>query len=134
MKPEKKRKTDAAQNEQTKRHRAGSNASANPPPAENLSPKAPPAISFGVNPSPQAETLATDFHGLPFHSWVNPRTVVLFAQVDVSSFSKNLLTRLEIRRVYGSCLCVLALLFRQSTRMFRQIPLRFVCSVDFYDL
>jgi len=58
-----------------------------PPNAEANAPTQPPAaIAFGVNPSPNAHTLANPLCGLPFHTWVNLRAVALWTEIEVSSF------------------------------------------------
>lgn len=82
---EKKRKVDSTA-EPGKRQRASSIAVAKPPPntANDALAKPTPEICFGANPSPNAETLAKELNGIPFHLWVNLHAVKLFMEVDVS--------------------------------------------------
>jgi len=64
--------------------------------ASSTSQKAPPEIPFGINPSPNAITLAKGLHGEPFYKWVNLRAVELFQQIEVDYPDLPKLTRLVL--------------------------------------
>jgi hypothetical protein len=82
MAPEKKRKGDSSAGA-LKRQRSGSGASTSKVVVTVTVPPEPTVeLPFGVNPSPNVETLSQPLCGFPFHLWVNLRAAALFAQVD----------------------------------------------------